>query len=406
MFVNPCKKMILSLDEEGVFIYNGSKYNYKDFFMKVEFFRHNIDKTEIDAVISVLSSLFITTGEVVADFEKSLSSYLGGGYTAGVTSCTAAMHLSLEALGVKKGDEVITSPLTFVSSASSIIMAGATPVFADVDKDTGLLNPKSVKEKITDKTKAIIPVHLYGQMCDMRAFREIADEYNLKLVEDCAHCIEGSREGVTPASLGDVACFSFYATKNITCAEGGAVFSKNAKTIEKVKKLRLHGMTLSAIDRYTKGFKQYDIECMGYKYNMANLNASMLLNQIKMMDSYLKRRVAICDMYDSYFAENKAVVPVESVKNSSSAKHLYVIRVDKNKRDEYMNLIQQKEIGVAIHFKPVHLMTFYKESFGYKEGDFPVAEEFASSIISLPLYSKLTDEEVKYVADTVNEIVK
>lgn len=373
--------------------------------MKVEFFRHNIDKEEIDAVISVLSSLFITTGQVVSDFEEKLSDYLGGGFSAGVTSCTAAMHLSLEALGVKRGDEVITSPLTFVSSASSIIMAGARPVFADVNPDTGLLDPKAVEAKITAKTKAIIPVHLYGQMCDMQAFRALADKYNLKIVEDCAHCIEGEREGVTPGGLSDAACFSFYATKNITCAEGGAVFSKNKEFIDTVKKLRLHGMTLSAIDRYTKGFKQYDIECMGYKYNMANLNASMLINQMKMIDVYLNRRVEICKEYDSLFAENKSIKFVTEPKNSSSAKHLYVIRVDSQKRDLYMQQIQEKQIGVAIHFKPVHLMTYYKNEFGYRLGDFPVAENFASSIISLPLYSKLTADEIKYVADTVNEIV-
>lgn len=374
--------------------------------MKVEFFRHNIDKAEIDAVISVLGSLFITTGQVVADFEESLSGYLGGGFTAGVTSCTAAMHLSLEALGVTKGDEVITSPLTFVSSASSIIMAGAVPVFADVDSETGLLDPESVRDKITKKTKAVIPVHLYGQMCDMKAFRSIADEHDLKIVEDCAHCIEGMRDGVTPGVLGDAACFSFYATKNITCAEGGAVFSKHEGVIEKVKKLRLHGMTLSAIDRYTKGFKQYDIECMGYKYNMANLNASMLLNQIKMIDSYLKRRVQICEQYDSFFADNKNINLVGEPKNSSSAKHLYVIRVASHKRNKFMQQIQEEEIGVAVHFKPVHLMSYYKNEFGYEAGDFPVAEKFADSIISLPLYSKLTDDEVKYVADKVNQIVK
>lgn len=373
--------------------------------MKVEFFRHNIDKPEIDAVINVLSSLFITTGKVVEDFEEALSAYLGGGFSAGVTSCTAAMHLSLEAFGIGPGDEVITTPLTFVSSASSILMAGAVPVFADVEPDTGLIDVKQVEKKITKKTKAVIPVHLYGQMCDMKALRSLADKHDLKIIEDCAHCIEGMRDGAKPGTLGDAACFSFYATKNITCAEGGAVFSKDSGFVDNIKKLRLHGMTLSAIDRYTKGFKQYDIECMGYKYNMANLNASMLLNQIEMIDSYLKRRIQICEMYDSLFESNKSVGFVGVPKNTSSAKHLYVIVVDPEKRNSYMEQIQKKDIGVAVHFKPVHLMTYYQNEFGFEEGDFPVAEEFASSIISLPLYSKLTDEEVSHVAKTVNEIV-
>jgi dTDP-4-amino-4,6-dideoxygalactose transaminase len=195
--------------------------------MKIEFFRHNIDQEDINRAVEVLNSIFLTTGSAVEEFEKAFSSYLDVPFTAGVTSCTGALHLGLLAWGIGPGEEVITTPMSFCSTANVILHAGATPVFVDVEERTGNIDAELIESKITEKTRAIIPVHLYGQMCDMKRIRQIADKYHLVVVEDAAHCIEGIRDGIKPGKLGDAACFSYYATKNITCGEGGAIVTNH-----------------------------------------------------------------------------------------------------------------------------------------------------------------------------------
>src|SRR5437764_11113283 len=226
-------------------------------------------------VKEVLGQPILTTGEYVERVERMLADYLGVQHCLCVMSCTGAMHLSLLALGIGPGDEVITTPMTFIATATAIIEAGATPVFVDVEPDTGLLDPNRVEAAITPRTRAIVPVHLYGQMCDMRALRDLANRRGLFLIEDAAHCIEGIRDGVRPGLLGDTACFSFYATKNLTCGEGGAVVCNDDKLLEKLRLLRLHGMTKTAADRAREGYQHWDMVELGWKYNMDNIQAAL-----------------------------------------------------------------------------------------------------------------------------------
>src|SRR6266550_6858007 len=251
---------------------------------KIEFFRHDLGEPELRAVAEVLAGPILTTGETVGRFERRFAEYLGRGHAIGVTSCTGAMHISLLALGIGPGDEVITTPLTFIATAAAIAETGAKPVFVDVERETGNLDAARVEAAITPRTKAILPVHLYGQMCDMRALRSIADRHGLAIIEDAAHCIEGERDGVRPGQLSDAACFSFYATKNLTCGEGGAMTLNDDALAERLKLLRLHGMTRMAQESAREGYRHWDMVVMGWKYNMSNVEAALLLPQFDRMD--------------------------------------------------------------------------------------------------------------------------
>ena len=372
--------------------------------MKVEFYRHNISQKDIDNAVGVLNSLFLTTGEVVNEFEDKFSRYLGCRHTVGVNSCTAALHLSLLACGIGPGDEVITTPMTFISSANSIIYTGATPVFVDVEPETGNINADFIESTITSKTKAILPVHLYGQMSDMRKIREIADKHHLAVIEDAAHAIEALRNGVRPGQLGDAACFSFYATKNITSGEGGAVSTNNEEIAEKLKKLRLHGMSKAAAERYSKRYEHWDMEMLGWKYNMSNIQAALLLDQIENIDRNWKRRESICRMYEDAFMSNPHICLPKVLPSSKSARHLFTIQVHPAKRDEMLRQLQEKGIGVAVNFRAIHLLTFYRQTFGYQRGMYPIAERIGDGTITLPLYPKLSDEEVRYVIKVVKDV--
>jgi len=373
--------------------------------MKIEFFKHNIDRKDIDRAVKVLNSIFLTTGSVVEEFEKGFSLYLDIPFTVGLTSCTAALHLSLLAWGIGHGDEVITTPMTFCSTSNAIIHTDATPVFIDVEEETGNMNAELIESKITRKTKAILPVHLYGQMCDMKRIRQIADKFHLAVIEDAAHCIEGSRDGVRVGHLGDAACFSFYATKNITSGEGGAVVTGNLGKTDLLRMLRLHGIDASAIDRYTKKYEHWDMPVLGWKYNMDNIQAALLVGQLKRVDDLWKRRDEIYRKYEDAFASVRGIRLMKTMPDSRHARHLFTIQVPEKKRDSMLHALQEKGVGVAVNFRAIHLLKYYRQQFGYKEGDFPIAEKIGNSTISIPLYPKLQDAEIDYVIKTVKEVI-
>jgi dTDP-4-amino-4,6-dideoxygalactose transaminase len=373
--------------------------------MKIEFFKHNIDREDIDRTVEVLNSIFLTTGSVVEEFEKGFSLYLDIPFTIGVTSCTAALHLCLLAWGIGHGDEVITTPMTFCSTSNAIIHTGATPVFVDVEEETGNINAELIESKITEKTKAILPVHLYGQMCDMKRIRQIADKYHLVVIEDAAHCIEGIRDGIKVGKLGDAACFSFYATKNITSGEGGAVVTGNLNKAELLRMLRLHGIDASAINRYTKKYEHWDMPVLGWKYNMDNIQAALLVGQLKRIDDLWKRRDEIYRKYEGAFASVKGIRLMKTMPDSRHARHLFTIQVPGKKRDSMLHALQEKGVGVAVNFRAIHLLKYYRQEFGYQEGDFPVAEKVGNSTISIPLYPKLQDVEIDYVIKAVKEVI-
>lgn len=373
--------------------------------MKVEFYRHNIGKEEVSDLKKVLASIFLTTGPATREFEKKFAEYLNCKYVVGVSSCTAALFLSLKAYGIGPGDEVITTPMTFIATPNSIIHSGARPVFVDAEESTANINADLIEKAITEKTKAIMPVHLYGQMCDMKKIRKIADRHQLIVIEDAAHAVEAERDGVRVGQLGDVACYSFYATKNITCGEGGAVSTNNKEIAEKLQKIRMHGMNKGASDRYTKRYEHWDMEMLGWKYNLDDIHAALLMNQLKNIDRYLKRREEISRIYESELGKIEGIRLLKIMPDSKSARHLFTILVDPERRDEVLWKLQEREIGVAVNYRAVHLLKYYRETFGYKRGDFPIAEKIGDSTITIPLYPKLKKTEIDFVVSAIKDIL-
>lgn len=369
--------------------------------MKVEFFKHNIGDDEKASLIGTLDSLFLTTGERVRQFEKEFATYMNVRHCVAVTSCTEALIVCMKALGIGPGDEVITTPLTFAATSLAIIHAGAHPVWVDVEGATGNIDVSMIENAITEKTRAILPVHLYGQMCDMRKIREIADRYGLVVIEDCAHSLESQRDGVRPGQLSDAACFSFYATKSITCGEGGALITNCARLAEKAKCLRLHGINSGAEERYTKRYEHWDLLETGMKCNMSDIQASLLLPQIKKIDRFWERRREIYTMYEDAFYDLKKISMPRILPGSKSAYHLFTIWVAPETRDFFLSRLQDRGIGVAVHYRAIHLLTAFQRLYGKKRGDFPIAEKIGDSTISLPIYPRLTDEEVAHVIETV-----
>jgi dTDP-4-amino-4,6-dideoxygalactose transaminase len=368
---------------------------------KIPYFRHDLGQVELDSLAGVLKGDILTTGEAVSAFEAKFASYLGQRHALAVTSCTGALHMALLALEIGPGDEVITTPMSFVATATAILEAGATPVFVEVEADTGNLDPHRVEAAITSKTKAILPVHLYGLMCDMRALRAIADRHGLHIIEDAAHCIEGVRDGVRPGQLSDAACFSFYATKNLTCGEGGAITVNDDALAERLKLLRLHGMTRMAQESAREGYRHWDMVVMGWKYNMSNIEAALLLPQFERMDAKLVRRHALAERYDRAFADMDGIRVPSSRPNSVHARHIYTVWCHGCARDDLVAYLHAERIGAVVNYRPIHLMAYFAKRYGYEAGNFPIAEWIGNCTISLPFYPDMPLEDADVVAQAV-----
>ncbi len=370
----------------------------------IPFYRHDLGPAEIQAITQALGDPILTTGETVAAFEQELADYLGCKRVVAVTSCTAALHISLEGLGIGPGDEVITTPLTFIATATAIIQAGAIPVFVDVEPETGNLDVSKVAAAITPRTKAIMPVHLYGQMCDMRTLRNLADEHNLKLIEDAAHCVEGQRDGSGPAGIAEAACFSFYATKNLTCGEGGAIATNDDALADRLKLLRLHGMTKNAADRAREGYTHWDMVSFGWKYNMDNLQAALLRPQLDRLEENWERRERLAQHYQQRLNEIGVAGP-RDLPGVKHARHLQTVWVPAEHRDDILLELQARGIGVTINYRAIHLLTYFKERFGFVGGEFPIAERIGSQTISLPFYPRMELADVDRVVATLDKIL-
>lgn len=367
--------------------------------MKIEFFKHNIGKQEISELNKVLKTIFLTNHKKVEEFENRFADYLGVKYAIALNSCSSSLLLSLKLLGITAGDEVITTPLTFVATVNAILNIGATPAFVDVDPETGLIQEEQIKNHISKRTKAIIPVHLYGNMCDMKKINIVASHNNLKVIEDSAHCIEGIRDNVRPGYLSDAACFSFYATKNITSGEGGAVVTNNEHLANMLKIVRNQGMDKDASRRYTDEFKHWDVNILGFKYNMSDIQASLLIPQLKKIDYFWKIREEFCSIYEYEFTKS-GINFIKVPKNTKSARHLFVILV-KN-RDKILNFLKENGIGVAVNYRVISDLTYYKK-IGYLSQDYPNAKFIGDSCISLPLYPKLKRKELKFIINKVKK---
>jgi UDP-4-amino-4-deoxy-L-arabinose-oxoglutarate aminotransferase len=371
----------------------------------IPFYRHDLGQPELDALAKVLAGPILTTGATVAEFEERFAALLKRRHAMAVTSCTGALHMSLLALGIGPGDEVITTPMTFVATATAIMEAGATPVFVDVEPDTGNLDAQRVSAAITPRTKAILPVHLYGLMCDMRSLREIADAHGLAVIEDAAHCIEGERDGVRPGELGDVACFSFFATKNMTCGEGGALVTDDEALYEKLKLIRLHGMTKTSFDRHREGYAHWDVPVLGWKYNLSNIDAALLLPQFDRIAGNLERRHALAERYIDRLGNLPGVRVPQSRPNTIHARHLFTIWVDGIDRDDAMAALRAAGVECVVNYRAIHLLSLLRERFGFKSGDFPVAESIGEKTISLPFYPNMPPSDVDEVASRLARIL-
>jgi UDP-4-amino-4-deoxy-L-arabinose-oxoglutarate aminotransferase len=369
--------------------------------MKIEFFRHDLGPDELESVAQVLAGPMLTTGETVERFERRFAGYLGRHHALAVSSGTGALHLSLLALGVGAGDEVITTPMTFVATATAILEAGATPVFVDVEPDTGNLDASLIEGAITRRTRAIVPVHLYGQMCDMRTIRAIADRHRLHVIEDAAHCIEGMRDGIRPGDLADTACFSFYATKSLACGEGGAVVTDDERLAERLRLLRLHGMTRDAADRHRGGYRPWDVVVLGWKYNLDNLHAALLLPQLDRLEANWQRRDALARLYEQRLEQMPGIALPTVRPGSRHARHLFVAWVEDGRRDALLAAMQAADIGVTVNYRAIHELTYFREGFGFGRGDFPVAERLGDAAISLPLYPRLPMDHADHVVDVL-----
>jgi UDP-4-amino-4-deoxy-L-arabinose-oxoglutarate aminotransferase len=372
--------------------------------MKVEFYKHNVDEEDIARLVEVCRGVFLTTGQQTKEFEQAFAAYLGARHAVGVTSCTAAIHLALLAAGVGAGDEVITTPMTFAATANCVLYTGARPVFVDVEPATGLIDPSAVARAITPRTRAIVPVHLYGLMADMRQLKAIADRAGVALIEDCAHAIESARDGVRPGQLSLASCFSFYATKNITSGEGGAVVTNDDGVAQQVRVLRQHGMSASAADRYSGTYRHWDLETLGWKYNMTNLQAAMLVGQLARVESLWQERERVARRYEAAFRGVDGVSHPIVPAGAKSARHLFTIWVAPERRDLTLAELQSRGIGVAVNYRAVHLLKYYRETFGFTPGMFPEAEHIGNATLTLPLYPRLTDAEIDYVAAAVRDI--
>jgi len=368
-----------------------------------------IDAEAVAAVTRTLESCWIGTGPRVHELESEFARYVGATHALATSSCTAALHLAMVATGIGPGDEVITTPMTFCATANSIVHTGATPVFADCRRDTMNIDPAAVEAAVTPRTKAIIPVHFAGRPVDMEAILAIAKRHGLLVIEDAAHAIESATRGRKVGSIGDVTCFSFYVTKNMTTGEGGMVTTDNPELAARIKSYGLHGMSADAWSRFSdKGFKHYDVVFAGFKYNLTDLAASLGLAQLPRLAEWLERRNAVWARYDAAFADLPVTRPAPAEPDTVHARHLYTLLVDDDARvtrDGFLEEMQRRRIGTGVHYRALHVHPYYRDRWGYKPGDFPNAHAIGERTVSLPLSPKLDDGDVDRVIRAVHEIV-
>ncbi|WP_416201854.1 DegT/DnrJ/EryC1/StrS family aminotransferase [Thermoflexus sp.] len=367
---------------------------------------------EIAEVVDTLRSGWIGMGPKTARFEQLFRDYVGSRHAVAVSSGTAALHLSLIACGIGPGDEVITTPLTFPATANVILHQGATPVFVDIDEQTLNIDPALVEERITPRTRAIIPVHFGGLPCEMDRLMQIARRHALYVIEDAAHALGARYRGRLIGTIGDFTAFSFYANKNITTAEGGMVTTHDDVAADLIRAYRLHGMTHDAWIRFqSKNLVFSEAIYPGYKYNMTDIQASLGIHQLKRLEAFLDIRERYAARYDEAFADLPGVsIPPRMLREGDRhALHLYLLILDverlKVDRDEIVRALRAENIGAAVHYKPVHLHPYYRQRFGFRGGEFPKAERIAERLVSLPLSPKMTPRDVDSVILAVRRVI-
>jgi dTDP-4-amino-4,6-dideoxygalactose transaminase len=368
-----------------------------------------IEQPEIEEVIACMESGWLGTGPRVARFEEDFKIYKDARHAVAVNSCTAALHLSLLAAGLRSGDEVITTPLTFCATVNAILHSGAIPVLADVDSRTMNIDPSRVESAITSKTRAVLPVHFAGRPCEMDPLCDLVKRHGLKLIEDCAHAIESEYKGRKTGTFGDFGCFSFYVTKNIVTGEGGMVLTRDEEDSIRLKVLALHGMSKDAWKRFgDEGYKHYRVIECGFKYNMMDLQAAIGIHQLQRIERYWQRRREIWQRYNEAFAGLPIELPADPAPETRHSYHLYTILVDEGRtgigRDAFLDAMTSRNIGVGVHYLSIPEHPYYRHSFGWKPEDYPNAMRIGRQTASLPISAKLSDRDVDDVIGAVVRI--
>jgi dTDP-4-amino-4,6-dideoxygalactose transaminase len=371
-----------------------------------------IEEAEIAEVVDSLRSGWIGTGPKVARFESDFAAYKGvpAEHASAVSSCTAALHLSLIAAGIGAGDEVITVPLTFCATVNAILHVGATPVLVDVDPETMTMDPARIEASVTGRTKAILPVHFAGRACEMDPIMDVARRHGLKVIEDCAHAIETEYRGRKAGTFGDFGCFSFYVTKNVATIEGGMVLARSAEEAARVRVLALHGLSWDAWGRHQdEGFEHYDVVDCGYKANMTDVQAALGIHQLARVETNWKRRHDLWETYQRAFSELSIRTPAASAPDTRHAHHLYTVLVDPERcglsRDGFLKEMTARNIGVGVHYRSLAEHPYYRHRFGWRAEDWPQAHRIGRQTVSLPLSAALRDEDVQDVIAAVHAVL-
>jgi perosamine synthetase len=378
--------------------------------MEIPFHKPYITEDEISGVLDALRSGWITMGPATLEFEERFKEYIGSRNAVSMNSCTACLHLALKAIGLKEGDEVIVPAVTFTATAEVITYFNARPVLVDVDRETCNIDVTQIERKITKRTRAIIPVHYAGQPCDMDEILQIAKKYNLFVIEDAAHAIPAWYKKRRIGTLGDMTCFSFYATKPLTTGEGGMITTENDKWADNLKILRLHGISKDAWKRYTnEGSWYYEVVDAGYKYNTTDIQAALGLAQLKKVDWMCEKRGEIAEKYTEALQPLREVMPPYVKDDRKSAWHLYVIKLNLEMltigRNEFIEELKKRGVLTSVHFIPLYRHPYYKDIFSYNSMGFPASEWIYERIISLPIYPGMTEAQVNRVIDAVMEVI-
>ncbi|MDD5130144.1 MAG: DegT/DnrJ/EryC1/StrS family aminotransferase [Candidatus Omnitrophica bacterium] len=379
--------------------------------MHVPFHRAYMRQDEMRGAIKAIKSGWITMGPMTVEFEDKFKAYVGAKYAIAVNSCTAALHLALEAIGVKEGDEVIVPAITFTATAEVVCYFKAKPVIVDVEKSTLNINIRKIKEKITSKTKAIITVDYGGQAVDYAEILKIAKKHKLFVIEDAAHTLPSWYKGKKVGTLADITCFSFYATKTLATGEGGMITTNNLRWAERMKIMRLHGMNRDAWKRYDKGGSwYYEVIEAGYKYNTTDINSALGLVQLKKLEFMWKKRRAIAQAYDSSFKKIPEIITPVIKEDRVTSWHLYVIKLNLEllliNRARFIEELAKQGVCASVHFIPLYRHPFYRDKFKYKMEQFPDSEWAYERIVSLPIFPGMTKFQVKQVVNTVRDIIR
>ena len=387
-------------------------YKYIDKSMKsfIPFHVPDIGEDEIQSVIETLRSGWLTTGLKTKQFEKEFSAWIGASQAVALNSCTAALHLALEAVGVTQGDEVILPTMTFAATAEVVHYCRAKPVLVDCRADTLNIAVDAIEEAISPRTKAIIPVHFAGQPCEMAKILEVAGAHNIKVIEDAAHALPAKYRGEMVGTIGDITCFSFYATKTMTTGEGGMVTTENSEWAEQIRRLSLHGITRDAVDRYTpEGSWYYEILQPGYKYNLTDMASALGIPQLRKADELRRIRQKYAMQYYETFREFPEIILPHVAEDVEHSWHLYVIQLDLDRlrigRDEMIEQLKKEGVGTSVHFIPLHHHPYYRNN-TYPYENYPVSNQLFERILSLPIYPKMTAVDVQYVIDKVTKLIQ